>query len=156
MKAKLPWFLEAVPSAGCAKGGIGAFSDALERDPQDLSGVAGLHQGVVAASSFRTQYVPLSKQQDFIDALQVSIPVAASSGRACRPAHDQASRVPDSPQIALPCCFRPQGPRRHELPSGAAALQPFSNPFIPADIHNSLHYCQRWNFNLLPLRGAFP
>ena len=73
VKAKLPWFLEAVPSAGCAKGGVGAYSNSLQRDPQDLSGVAGLHQGVVAASSFRTQYVPLSKQQDFIDALQVSI-----------------------------------------------------------------------------------
>ena len=91
VKAKLPWFLEAVPSAGCAKGGVGAYSSSLQRDPQDLSGVAGLHHGVVAASSFRTQYVPLSRQQDFIDALQVSI-FCGSKPRTCLQTSMRASR----------------------------------------------------------------
>ncbi len=110
VKAKLPWFLEAVPSAGCAKGGIGAYSDSLQRDPQDLSGVAGLHRGVVAASSFRTQYVPLSKQQDFIDALQASIP-CGSNQWACLQTRTKANRVPVCPRSALPCCCPgPQGP----------------------------------------------
>jgi hypothetical protein len=31
----------------------------------------GLGEGVVAASSFRTSYVPLNKQSDFIDGMQV-------------------------------------------------------------------------------------
>lgn len=42
----LPWFLSARPSAGCAKGGMGAYSDALQRaDPADPTSVAGLLPG---------------------------------------------------------------------------------------------------------------
>ena len=39
----LPWFLGARPSEGCAKGGVGAYSSALQRaDPDDPTSVAGL------------------------------------------------------------------------------------------------------------------
>ena len=71
MQARLPWFMEARPSAACAKGGAGAYSDALQRDAADPGGVAGLQRGVIAASAFRTSYVPLSRQTDFIDGLKV-------------------------------------------------------------------------------------
>lgn len=93
-QAFLPWFLRAKPSAGCAKGGQGAYSDALahEHPPQALSQpsqprtqkalslavtpppahaavgaedaetVAGLSEGVVQASAFRTLNTPLNEQ----------------------------------------------------------------------------------------------
>lgn len=68
---KLPWFMDALPSEACAKGGAGAYSDAVQRDPA-TGAVAGLDRGVVAASAFRTSYVVLSSQADFIGALRVS------------------------------------------------------------------------------------
>lgn len=71
MQRKLPWFLQSAPSMACAKGGAGAYTDAIQVDPADDTGVAGLSRGVVAASSFRTSYVPLSSQDDFISALRV-------------------------------------------------------------------------------------
>ena len=42
-----------------------------QADAHDETGVAGLSDGVVAASSFRTAYVPLSSQDDFISGLTV-------------------------------------------------------------------------------------
>ncbi len=72
MQEKLPWFLKAVPSAECAKGGVGGYNNALQMDPADPTGIAGLSKGQVTASSFRTYYVPLNTQQNFIDAYQVS------------------------------------------------------------------------------------
>ena len=30
LQAKLPWFLQAQPSAACAKGGAGAYNDAIQ------------------------------------------------------------------------------------------------------------------------------
>ncbi len=71
VQRKLPWFLQSAPSMACAKGGAGAYTDAIQVDPADDTGVAGLSRGVVAASSFRTSYVPLSSQDDFISALRV-------------------------------------------------------------------------------------
>ncbi|KAL4457923.1 hypothetical protein ABPG75_012788 [Micractinium tetrahymenae] len=68
---KLPWFLESLPSAACAKGGAGAYSDAIQFNASDPTGVAGLGEaGLVAASSFRSNYVVLPRQADFIAALQ--------------------------------------------------------------------------------------
>ena len=72
VQEKLPWFLMAVPSAECAKGGVGGYSTALQLDASDPTGIAGLSAGQVMASSFRTYYVPLNNQQNFIDAYQVS------------------------------------------------------------------------------------
>lgn len=42
-----------------------------QADAHDETGIAGLSGGVVAASSFRTAYVPLSSQDDFISGLTV-------------------------------------------------------------------------------------
>lgn len=66
--------MEAKPSAECAKGGAGAYTDALQRDPQEPGGLAGLGRGVISASAFRTSYVPLSSQADFIQGLKVHLP----------------------------------------------------------------------------------
>ncbi|PRW56197.1 Niemann-Pick C1 [Chlorella sorokiniana] len=77
---KLPWFLASQPSAACAKGGAGAYSDAIQRNASDPTGVAGLgSRGVVAASSFRASYVVLSRQSDFIGALRASRDFAAAA-----------------------------------------------------------------------------
>jgi hypothetical protein len=38
----------------------------MQADRSDPTGIAGLSQGIVAASSFRASYVTLSTQQDFI------------------------------------------------------------------------------------------
>lgn len=72
MQEKLPRFLRAVPSAECAKGGVGGYNNALQLDASDPTGIAGLSAGQVVASSFRTYYVPLNTQQNFIDAYQVT------------------------------------------------------------------------------------
>ena len=71
VRARLPWFLDALPSEQCAKGGAGGYTDALQRDAGDASGVAGLARGAVAASAFRTSYVPLGAQADFIGGMRV-------------------------------------------------------------------------------------
>jgi hypothetical protein len=34
----LPWFMQALPSEACAKGGAGAYSSALQQDPNDPTG----------------------------------------------------------------------------------------------------------------------
>ena len=38
VRRSLPWFLAAAPSQGCAKGGQGAYNDALQRSTDDPSG----------------------------------------------------------------------------------------------------------------------
>ena len=74
MQERLPWFMAARPSAACAKGGAGAYTDAIQADGADPGGLAGLADGVLAASAFRTSYVPLATQRDFIQSLQVPPP----------------------------------------------------------------------------------
>ena len=39
VKQRLPWFLDALPSEDCAKGGAGAYSDALQRSAKESSGI---------------------------------------------------------------------------------------------------------------------
>ena len=94
IQARLPWFMEARPSAACAKGGAGAYSNALQRDANDPGGVAGLRRGVVAASAFRTSYVPLSQQTDFIDGFKVQADHAlmSASSLLCACCHDLIHR----------------------------------------------------------------
>ncbi|GMN34764.1 hypothetical protein TIFTF001_004879 [Ficus carica] len=53
-KDKLPWFLNALPSAACAKGGHGAYTSSVE--------LQGYENGIIQASSFRTYHTPLNKQ----------------------------------------------------------------------------------------------
>lgn len=71
MKRKLPWFLDSAPSQACAKGGAGAYTDLIQMDEGDPTGVAGLSGGLVSASALRSAYVPLSSQSDFINGLKV-------------------------------------------------------------------------------------
>ncbi|GAV60134.1 Patched domain-containing protein [Cephalotus follicularis] len=78
-KEKLPWFLNALPSADCAKGGHGAYSSSV-----DLN---GYESGVIRASEFRTYHTPLNKQGDYV-----------SSMRAAR---QFSSRISDSLKIDI-------------------------------------------------------
>eukprot|EP00775_Hariotina_reticulata_P001814 gene1814-2147_t len=68
----LPWFLQSSPSVDCAKGGAGAYNNALQKDQADLTGIAGLSQGVITSSAFRTYHTALNAQQDFIGALSAA------------------------------------------------------------------------------------
>lgn len=46
----LPWFLDAVPSEGCAKGGAGAYNNAIQKDASDATGRWSQGVAVVHAS----------------------------------------------------------------------------------------------------------
>ncbi|XP_074263841.1 uncharacterized protein LOC141586488 isoform X2 [Silene latifolia] len=63
-KVKLPWFLDALPSADCAKGGHGAYTNSVD--------LKGYENGVIRASEFRTYHTPLNKQSDFINSLKAA------------------------------------------------------------------------------------
>ncbi|KAH0915844.1 hypothetical protein HID58_030290 [Brassica napus] len=51
-REKLPWFLNALPSADCAKGGHGAYTNSVD--------LKGYEAGVIHASEFRTYHTPLN------------------------------------------------------------------------------------------------
>ncbi|XP_062163882.1 uncharacterized protein LOC133870706 [Alnus glutinosa] len=76
---KLPWFLNALPSADCAKGGHGAYTSSVELN--------GYETGVIQASSFRTYHTPLNKQIDYVNSM--------------RAARDFSSKVSDSLKIEI-------------------------------------------------------
>ncbi|WCJ40010.1 NPC intracellular cholesterol transporter 1 [Euphorbia peplus] len=78
-REKLPWFLDALPSADCAKGGHGAYAHSV-----DLN---GYETGVIQASEFRTYHTPLNKQSDYVNSL--------------RAAREFSSRVSDSLKIEI-------------------------------------------------------
>ncbi|KAK6946537.1 Protein patched/dispatched [Dillenia turbinata] len=78
-KEKLPWFLNALPSADCAKGGHGAYTSSV-----DLN---GYEDGIIRASEFRTYHTPLSKQADFVNSM--------------RAAREFSSRVSDALKIEI-------------------------------------------------------
>ncbi|XP_050204981.1 uncharacterized protein LOC126655019 [Mercurialis annua] len=61
---KLPLFLNALPSADCAKGGHGAYTSSVE--------LKGYENGVIQASSFRTYHTPLNKQVDFVNSMRAA------------------------------------------------------------------------------------
>ncbi|CAJ1971645.1 unnamed protein product [Sphenostylis stenocarpa] len=63
-REKLPWFLDALPSADCAKGGHGAYTNSV-----DLN---GYERGVIQASEFRTYHTPLNRQSDYVNAIQAA------------------------------------------------------------------------------------
>lgn len=63
-KEKLPWFLSALPSADCAKGGHGAYSSSVD--------LQGYEDGVIQASSFRTYHTPLNKQVDYVNSMRAA------------------------------------------------------------------------------------
>ncbi|XAR61542.1 hypothetical protein NMG60_11015995 [Bertholletia excelsa] len=78
-REKLPWFLTALPSNDCAKGGHGAYTDSVE--------LKGYEDGVIQASAFRTYHTPLNKQIDYVNSL--------------RAARKFSSRVSDSLKIEI-------------------------------------------------------
>uniref|UniRef100_A0A7N0U4X7 SSD domain-containing protein n=1 Tax=Kalanchoe fedtschenkoi TaxID=63787 RepID=A0A7N0U4X7_KALFE len=63
-KEKLPWFLDALPSADCAKGGHGAYTTSV-----DLN---GYESGVIKASEFRTYHTPQNRQGDYVNSLRAA------------------------------------------------------------------------------------
>ncbi|GLJ40089.1 hypothetical protein SUGI_0820940 [Cryptomeria japonica] len=78
-REKLPWFLNSLPSADCAKGGHGAYTNSVDLE--------GYDSGIIRASEFRTYHTPLNKQNDFVNAM--------------RAARDFAARVSDSLKISV-------------------------------------------------------
>ncbi|KAL2512716.1 Patched family protein [Abeliophyllum distichum] len=78
-KEKLPWFLNALPSADCAKGGNGAYTNSVE--------LKGYEDGIIQASAFRTYHTPLNKQSDYVNSM--------------RAARDFSSRMSDSLKIDI-------------------------------------------------------
>ncbi|KAG8377268.1 hypothetical protein BUALT_Bualt08G0010500 [Buddleja alternifolia] len=78
-KEKLPWFLSALPSADCAKGGNGAYSTNVE--------LKGYEEGIIPASAFRTYHTPLNKQADYVNSM--------------RAARDFSSKMSDSLKIDI-------------------------------------------------------
>ncbi|XP_056169601.1 uncharacterized protein LOC115672607 isoform X2 [Syzygium oleosum] len=63
-REKLPWFLKALPSADCAKGGHGAYTSSV-----DLN---GYESGAIHASEFRTYHTPLNKQGDYVNSMRAA------------------------------------------------------------------------------------
>ncbi|GMH04666.1 hypothetical protein Nepgr_006506 [Nepenthes gracilis] len=63
-REKLPWFLNALPSADCAKGGHGAYANSVD--------LQGYEDGVIQASEFRTYHTPLNKQIDYVNSLKAA------------------------------------------------------------------------------------
>ncbi|KAJ8772723.1 hypothetical protein K2173_027900 [Erythroxylum novogranatense] len=63
-KEKLPWFLSALPSSDCAKGGHGAYTTSVE--------LKDYENGVIQASSFRTYHTPLHKQVDYVNSMRAA------------------------------------------------------------------------------------
>ncbi|CAO2815751.1 unnamed protein product [Amaranthus hypochondriacus] len=63
-REKLPWFLNALPSADCAKGGHGAYTTSLD--------LTGYESGIIRASEFRTYHTPVNQQSDYVNALRAA------------------------------------------------------------------------------------
>ncbi|XP_034215216.1 NPC intracellular cholesterol transporter 1-like isoform X3 [Prunus dulcis] len=78
-KEKLPWFLSALPSSDCAKGGHGAYTSSVE--------FKGNGSDIIPASSFRTYHTPLNKQVDYVNSM--------------RAARELSSRLSDSLNIEI-------------------------------------------------------
>ncbi|CAN8276827.1 unnamed protein product [Cochlearia groenlandica] len=78
-REKLPWFLNALPSADCAKGGHGAYTNSVD--------LKGYETGVIQASEFRTYHTPLNTQGDYVNSL--------------RAAREFSSRMSDSLKIDI-------------------------------------------------------
>ncbi|KAJ7966974.1 Niemann-Pick C1 protein [Quillaja saponaria] len=78
-REKLPWFLNSLPSADCAKGGHGAYTSSVE--------LRGYENGIIQASSFRTYHTPLNKQVDYVNSM--------------RAAREFSSRISDSLKIEI-------------------------------------------------------
>ncbi|KAK9112478.1 hypothetical protein Scep_019997 [Stephania cephalantha] len=86
-KEKLPWFLNALPSADCSKGGHGAYTSSLDLNVPVSVSHSDYENGVIQALEFRTYHTPLNKQSDFVNAM--------------RAAREFSSRISDSLKIDI-------------------------------------------------------
>ncbi|GAB2243546.1 hypothetical protein Droror1_Dr00023674 [Drosera rotundifolia] len=68
-REKLPWFLNALPSADCSKGGHGAYTHSVD--------LQGYENGVIQASEFRTYHTPLNKQVDYVNSMKAAYKFAS-------------------------------------------------------------------------------
>ncbi|KAJ4891157.1 Patched family protein [Raphanus sativus] len=75
-REKLPWFLSALPSADCAKGGHGAYSTSVD--------LQGYKNGIIQASSFRTYHTPLNKQADFVNSMRAAQEFSSKVSRSLK------------------------------------------------------------------------
>ncbi|KAJ4829723.1 hypothetical protein Tsubulata_020732 [Turnera subulata] len=75
-REKLPWFLNALPSADCAKGGHGAYTNSV-----DLN---GYESGVIRASEFRTYHTPLNKQGDYVNAMRAALDFSSKMSKSLK------------------------------------------------------------------------
>ncbi|XP_018477401.1 uncharacterized protein LOC108848510 [Raphanus sativus] len=75
-REKLPWFLNALPSADCAKGGHGAYSTSVD--------LQGYENGIIQASSFRTYHTPLNKQADFVNSMRAAQEFSSKVSRSLK------------------------------------------------------------------------
>ncbi|XP_019056675.1 PREDICTED: Niemann-Pick C1 protein-like [Tarenaya hassleriana] len=75
-KEKLPWFLNALPSADCAKGGRGAYSDSVD--------LQGYESEIIQASSFRTYHTPLNKQSDYVNSMRAARDFSSKVSRSLK------------------------------------------------------------------------
>ncbi|KAG6434864.1 hypothetical protein SASPL_106508 [Salvia splendens] len=73
-REKLPWFLNALPSADCAKGGNGAYTSNVELN--------GYENGIIQASAFRTYHTPLNKQADYVNSMRAARDFSAKMSHA--------------------------------------------------------------------------
>lgn len=85
----LPWFLDAAPSADCAKGGLGVYTDQIRTNP-DTGSVVGLRDAGLVTASFRAFSSPLSKQPDFIKALRATRALVEKAQTKLRDVHRSA------------------------------------------------------------------
>ena len=101
-REKLPWFLNALPSADCAKGGNGAYTSNVELNGkyslstfilnpialslsdinENISISLGYENGIIQASAFRTYHTPLNKQADYVNSMRAARDFSAKMSHA--------------------------------------------------------------------------
>ncbi|XP_048474448.1 LOW QUALITY PROTEIN: NPC1-like intracellular cholesterol transporter 1 [Rhincodon typus] len=70
----LPRFLNDTPTLQCSKGGLGAYGNAVKRDPN----------GTILASRFMAYHTPLKNSQEYTAALKVAREIAANITKSTR------------------------------------------------------------------------
>ncbi|XP_059499854.1 NPC1-like intracellular cholesterol transporter 1 [Stegostoma tigrinum] len=70
----LPRFLNDIPTLQCSKGGLGAYGNAVKRDPN----------GAILASRFMAYHTPLKNSQEYTAALKIAREIAANITESMR------------------------------------------------------------------------
>ncbi|TYK02139.1 Niemann-Pick C1 protein-like isoform X2 [Cucumis melo var. makuwa] len=118
-KEKLPWFLNSLPSADCAKGGHGAYTNSVN--------LKGYEIGIIKASEFRSYHTPLNKQGDYVNALR-------AAKEFCSKISDSLKCFQPSNLIVLPSSFLDEINHDSELlfPSQATVLSVYQGLCLQA------------------------